>query len=318
MKIGVKQVISLMLAAMIILILCNPVKAASSYAVELTGNNTVQQGEQIEITIKVKDIVDITGGIAGLSAKLEYDTTKLEKVGDGQSLNGFMLVEGETIELAKYPGVTSDTEVAKFTFKAKTDATGSTEIKLTGIEAADGSNTYPLGQDITKTIQITVPTGETTKSNNNNLSSISIDGTAISGFDKNTLTYNLPAVDNSKSSINITATTEDPKSTVTGTGSQALSVGNNTFKIVVAAEDATPKTYTINVTRNSTSNTNGNSGNNGSTTGSSGSTSSSDDKSDSGTKLPYTGINDVILFAIPIILVISIISYIKFKKINIK
>ena len=120
MKTQIKKIIAIIMLFIIILLICNPVKADSSYVVELTSNSTtIQPGQQIEVIIKVKDIVDLSGGIAGLSAKLEYDTTKLEKIGNGEGLNGFLLVEGDTIELAKYPGVTTETEIAKFTFKAK-------------------------------------------------------------------------------------------------------------------------------------------------------------------------------------------------------
>jgi hypothetical protein len=58
------------------------VYAAASYSVELSGASTVEQGEEITITLKLKDLVEI-GGIDGkinvLQAKLEYDSTKLIK-----------------------------------------------------------------------------------------------------------------------------------------------------------------------------------------------------------------------------------------------
>lgn len=224
MKTKIKKITSVIMITIMILMLCSTVKAAASCKVELVGNATIKQGEQIEITIKVKDIVDIEDGVAGLSAKLEYDETKLERVGEGQSLNGFMLIEGETIELAKYPGVTADTEIAKFIFKAKANVTGSAEIKLSNVVMADGTNNIPLGEDVTKTVEITEGTQEPIKSSNNNLSSLSVDGNLVANFNKSTLSYTLSAVANSKKSIKIEAAAEDSKSTITGTGTKNLAV----------------------------------------------------------------------------------------------
>ena len=49
--------------------------------------------------------------------------------------------------------------------------------------------------------------------------------------------------------IDITATLEDSKATVTGDGSFELETGSNTFKITVKAEDGTTKDYQITVLR---------------------------------------------------------------------
>ena len=285
MQIKVKQLISIIFVSIIMLILSSSVKATASYVVELVGNDTVQPGQQFEITIKLKDIVDITGGIAGLSVKLEYDTEKLEKVGSGTGLSGFMLVEGSTIEIATYPGVTNDTEIAKFTFKAKENITGSAHITLSAIEAVNGTATVTLDQNVTKVISVGT---SSIKSENNNLSSLSIDGTSVSNFNKNTLTYTLTPVENDKTNINISAVTEDSKATMIGTGTKNLGVGNNTFNIVVTAENGSQKTYTIAVER----------------------------KDVPGKDLPKTGIETPILAGIGIILTIAIISFIKGKNLS--
>jgi hypothetical protein len=307
MKIGRKQIISVIIIAIMMFILCNTVKAAASYKVELTGNTTVKAGEQIEITIKVKDIVDIEGGVAGLSAKLEYDETKLEKVGEGQSLNGFMLVEGETIELVKYPGVTTETEIAKFVFKAKANVAGTAEIRLSNVTIANGTETIELGENVTKTVEVTAETNTPIKSSNNNLSSLSVDGKAVTNFNKSTLSYTLSAVANSKTSIKIEAAAEDSKSKITGTGTKNLSVGNNSFNIVVTAEDGTQKTYVIKVERKAAASNNQNNN-----------TSSGTNNLATGTEslkdLPAAGTMDhIVIPSIGLIIVIGIISFIKYK-----
>ena len=321
MNTGTKKTILFLLITMIILMLYSPVQAATSYTVELVSNSaTVKAGEQIEISIKVKDIVDITGGIAGLSGKLEYDETKLEKVGEGQSLNGFMLVEGNTIELAKYPGVTSETEVAKFIFKAKENATGEAQIKLSGIEVANGTELYPLGKDVIKTISIAAvnpPVEE--KSNNNNLVSISVDGKKIANFKKETLTYTLDKVENSKTSIEITVEAEDSKAKITGTGKKNLNVGKNSFEIKVTAEDGTEKVYKVNVERKAVSNNANNNqkpSNPNSGTQQPSNNNAKPDNTQATTKIPHAGAKLYIIISIVVAIVVGVISYVKIRQLS--
>lgn len=306
-----KKLVLFILIAVIILSICNPTNAATSYVVELKSNaTTVKQGKEVEITISVKDIVDISGGIAGLSAKLKYDTTKLEKIGDGQSLNGFLLVEGETIELAKYPGVTAETEIAKFTFKAKNTATGNTQITLSDVEVVNGTDTFPLGKDVTKTISITSDNTQSEPlSSNNNLTSISIDGVKISSFAKDTLTYTLATVENEKTSINISAEAEDKKAQITGNGIKELNIGKNNFSINVTAEDGKQKTYTITIERKSQAINNENTQNN---------TKNEKDKTQHpAQQLPNAGSGTFIFIGIiTTVIIILIINYFKVKKLS--
>lgn len=307
-----KIILFLLVIVMMLAVMCKPVNASTSYGVELISNTTtVQQGQELTITIKVKDIIDIDEGVAGLSAKLEYDSSKLEKVGAGESLNGFMIVEGDTIELAKYPGITADTEVAKFIFKAK--STGETQVKLTQVEVANGTDIFSLGRDVSKTILITTsnkPSYEPTEqlSNNNYLSSLSVDGTPISNFNKDTLTYTLSAVENDKTSMELSATAEDTKAKVTGTGIKNLEVGENTFEIVVTAEDGTQKSYKVNIERkavvtNKEDNNKENVNNN------------EDDKYP--TILPQAGAGSYLIIGVILaVVVVAIISFIKTRKLK--
>ena len=87
------------------------------------------------------------------------------------------------------------------------------------------------------------------KSTNNYLSSLKVDGTTVKGFNKNTTSYNLGEVANSKTSIKITATAADGKAKVTGTGTKTLKEGKNTFTVKVTAENGSAKTYNLVITR---------------------------------------------------------------------
>lgn len=314
MKKRIKQTILFVIITMMILSVCKPVKAAGSYNIEIISSaETVQIGQEIEVTIKIKDItgVDTTyGGVAGLSAKLEYDTAKLEKI-KVEGLNGFMFVEGDTIELAKYPGVTEDTEMMKFKFKSK--AEGEATIKLKEVSAANGDETIPLGKEVTKTIKIGEEGPNTTLSNNNNLKSLKVDGVEVSNFDKGTLTYTLKEVENSKASIKIEAEAEDAKATVEGVGTKDLKVGANSFDVVVKAEDGTTKTYTIKVERKDKEE-------NKPQENKPQENKPQGDNSQSQDKIPNAGAGSYIMISavgiIGIIGIFAVISYIKMKKLS--
>lgn len=84
---------------------------------------------------------------------------------------------------------------------------------------------------------------------NNNLASLTVDGVSVPDFDKDITEYALDAVAYSKTSIKIEATAEDVDATITGIGNKGLQTGENTFEVVVEAQNGTPKTYTIKITR---------------------------------------------------------------------
>jgi len=86
-------------------------------------------------------------------------------------------------------------------------------------------------------------------SDNANLSSLSVNGYSLSpSFNASTTNYNV-TVPNSVTSATISATAADSHATVSGIGSKSLNVGQNSFPVVVTAEDGSEKTYTIVITR---------------------------------------------------------------------
>lgn len=96
---------------------------------------------------------------------------------------------------------------------------------------------------------------DTLKSNNNYLSSLSVEGyELLPEFDKQTLEYTL----NKKikeSEINIKAIADDSKATVTGTGNIKINKNQNKFRIDVTAESGTVRTYIIKITQDDNSST---------------------------------------------------------------
>lgn len=122
------------------------------------------------------------------------------------------------------------------------------------------SKSLTLNYGETKQIKITVKSEKGTenlytinvtrtddRSTNNYLKTLTISEIDLD-FNKGTINYK-KIVENSISSINIDATTEDNKATLTGVGSKNLKVGSNTFQIKVTSEKETDKTYTIVIIR---------------------------------------------------------------------
>ena len=96
-----------------------------------------------------------------------------------------------------------------------------------------GSNTY---------------TPQKTKSSNNFLSSLTIDNLKLNEeFDKEKLEYTL-TIPAETEKIKINAQLADSNAKVSGIGEQKVSIGLNTFEIVVTAENGSKKTYIIKAT----------------------------------------------------------------------
>lgn len=122
------------------------------------------------------------------------------------------------------------------------------------VTMAEGSGIDPATGKLTKTIQmnrgsagmtVTVP-----KSSNANLSSLKVNGQEVSGTGyKITVPYGT-------SSATISATPQDSKARVSGTGTKSLTAGkNNEFKVVVTAENGKTKEYTVIIFREARQNT---------------------------------------------------------------
>lgn len=104
-------------------------------------------------------------------------------------------------------------------------------------------------------IESTKKTTDTSnKSRNNYLSSIKIsDGTLSPEFNRETTEYTTNFDDENTiknlDKIKITATAEDKKSKVTGTGEKALTEGDNKFSIKVTSESGDTRTYVISLNK---------------------------------------------------------------------
>lgn len=220
------------------------VDAGSAY-VGFSGNNSVYNGNEITVSMYVSNISGASGGVESLEANLRFDSNYLEYL-EGQGVTSpykfFMNIDNNYkiagLDTYLESGITSTTTVFTFRFRAK--QVGDTTISLANLKLTDAASKLDASAGA-KTISIVNP-----PSGNNNLSSLS---TNLGGFSFNGGTnYNM-TVENDITSINVSATAEDSKASVSGTGTRALNYGGNAINVVVRAENGSEKTYTINVTR---------------------------------------------------------------------
>lgn len=121
------------------------------------------------------------------------------------------------------------------------------EIDANNIEIDDGSDNVfeivVLAEDGVTSVTYTLNIHEL--SSDSYLQSLIIDNLGFN-FDKNILEYNL---NTELDEINISAISSNENSTISGIGKKILELGNNSFNIIVTAEDNSTRTYTLNVNK---------------------------------------------------------------------
>lgn len=197
------------------------------------SSKSVKIGNTTTVTVYCKSSTNV----GTCEYVLSYDSTKLK------------LVEGDISVLDVAPSAT--TKQLKRTYKFKVINTGSSKVtvKSYAIRTFDGEDEMKTTvSPVTITGVKETSTSTANYSTNNNLKSLEVSGYKISPtFNKDTLEYKLE-VEESVEEININATAEDSKATISGKGKVKLSEGDNKINIDVTSEKGTKKTYTIIVT----------------------------------------------------------------------
>ena len=136
----------------------------------------------------------------------------------------------------------------KISFIAK--KSGKVDIYLSTENGIGSITTLPIKIIEPTTTKKTTTTTVTTKtkSDNNYLESITVNGEQIESFDKTKTKY-FVEVENKVKKATIKATSEDDASTVTIDGPKVLEVGDNEYTISVKSESNTTKFYKVIVTR---------------------------------------------------------------------
>ncbi len=208
---------------------------AASGKINVSGTSTVVVGNNVTVTVTLSS----STLIGSWEMSLNYDKNYLQLRSATSESNGIRMAASTAT------GVKSKS----YTFTFKTLKKGSTSVSVGGYLAYAYADLSEISlSSNSKTINIiTQAELEASYSKNNNLASLGIDGfTLTPEFNANTLEYSVTVPENTKE-VNITASVQDRKASVTGVGVQQVNQGNNKFLVTVKAENGAEKTYTINV-----------------------------------------------------------------------
>ncbi|MEE0866009.1 MAG: cadherin-like beta sandwich domain-containing protein [Clostridia bacterium] len=162
--------------------------------------------------------------------------------------NGKVYAENETGNASTATNTevnTKTTNITKENTTSDASSTNSSEEKNSSVVPATTQKTTS-NQSGTSSNNKTTNTSK--KSSNANLSNLGITPNDFKGFKAQTTSYNV-AVPTNVESVTIYANAQDSKAKIAGVGKQNLQIGENKFDVVVTAEDGTTKTYSLNITR---------------------------------------------------------------------
>lgn len=207
--------------------------SAGSSNVSISSNKTkVVEGETVKFTVKVNG-----SGSNMAFCTFDVSSTNLTFVSSTTSTGGLSQILDDSICWDK------SSKSFTFTFKAKSSGTATVKVSNSEITLMDATRAYPSASKSIKVI--TQAELEASYSDNNYLSSLSVDGFELSpGFDKEILEYkvNLGA---SVEKINVNASVADNTASITGTGEIIVSEGDNKIDIVVTSQKGNTRTYTL-------------------------------------------------------------------------
>lgn len=209
--------------------------------------------------------------ISGINADLDYDSSMLEMVG-GEVTGGFSGNVGSSI-IAYTTGSSTGGAFASVTFRATSsfrpgdetyvglyDVTGTSDDlqDVSGYSCGVGISmaSQPAWNDPGQSNYQKPEEATSTKASDSSLSSLSVEGFALSPAFSSSVTSYSVEIPFSVENITISATANDPKAAVTGTGTAALQAGTTTVcKVVVKAQNGSTTTYEIRASRAATAST---------------------------------------------------------------
>ena len=172
-----KIVITLLTILTVMALMISKSFAAGSYSASLTPNNSkVSKGSELKVTLKLSGI-SVDGGINGVVGTLKFDTDILTlSKSDVKGLDGWTVTYNEDnkkLEIDSAEAITTDKEIATFTFKVKDNTTATNAaIQLVSISAANSTLDNAIWiSDISTNITIGTSIGGNNNSSNSNSNS---------------------------------------------------------------------------------------------------------------------------------------------------
>ena len=207
--------------------------SAASGNVTISSTNQVVSGNKITVTVKISSSVSMVSW----EAQLGYDSDYLQLTSANTEAGGVKMANSSA----------SGTKSKSYTFTFKAKKTGSTKLYMVNYMAIanDDMSEIDLSAN-SKTISIiTQEQLEASYSKDNNLKGLEVEGFEITPeFNKDTLNYSVTVPEGTKM-VNIKATKNDSRATITGDGEVELVEGANNLKIVVRAENGSEKVYNL-------------------------------------------------------------------------
>ncbi len=235
LKTNIKKCIS---AVIITVILTALIFSVNTFAADVSfsvSSPTVTEGKNVSVTIKS------SVAVAGVDLTVQYDASSLEFVSySGSSPT----VSNGSISIVDYR--TSGSAVYSETIVFKPKKVGSSSVKITKCTASSEQGDLLSGSPVSGTVTVKA---KPVASSDATLKSLSVSPGKLSPSFSSSRTEYEVSVANSVTSIAISAKTNHSAAKYSVSGNTKLSVGNNTVKVRVAAENGSTKTYTITVKR---------------------------------------------------------------------
>lgn len=205
-----------LLFSIIIFITCSI--SVNAGAVDLyASRTTVTVGDSVIITVKTNDAM----------GKYSLTSSNSSVISGGINEGGF-----------KTPS-----EQATYTFRTHNPGTATITFTPQNMALYSNDSRYTSSSSITIRVN-----ARRQLSTNNNLASLGIDGANLNPeFNSNTLEYAVE-LEAGTEKINVNASVADGNASVSGTGENEVTEGDNNIEVVVTAENGATKTYTIKAT----------------------------------------------------------------------
>ena len=230
----------IMVLGAVVLLVPTTIHAVSGTVGNAATSMAVGATKDINIVLMSADDVQAIGG------KIESNDATCVKINSMEAVHNKADVFGSKFALAANGAVPANTVMIKVNVTGLKECSTTfkyTTVKVTSTSAVNAPATISAG---TITVGGSTPTP---KSNDNTLSGITVStGTLSPAFSASNTVYTV-TVPNDVTSITVTGTKNNSKATVTGPVTKELSEGENTITITCTAEDGTPRTYTVKVTR---------------------------------------------------------------------
>ena len=153
MKTKLKMVVIIMMAIMIIGMLTTNVRAVYSAEVEMVPDKTeVNPGDTVNVVVNLVDVVDAGTGATDMAGTIEYDSEFFENITATQG--SWMMNEANGLFSLSGNVLTEDGEFAVLQFTVSDNASGTTTVRFTGLQTANGSDAEPTSPDITLTFNV--------------------------------------------------------------------------------------------------------------------------------------------------------------------